>query len=81
MTNIKHRSESETHVDVNWNPWPLLLGLLTLIFVLLKLTHVISWSWWWVLSPVIVPVGFVLLIFVLTLIVYISMMVWRGGRS
>ena len=25
--------------------------LLTLIFVVLKLTHVIGWSWWWVLSP------------------------------
>ena len=25
--------------------------LLTGIFVTLKLTHVIAWSWWWVLSP------------------------------
>jgi hypothetical protein len=21
------------------------------VFVVLKLTHVIAWSWWWVLSP------------------------------
>lgn len=26
-------------------------GLLTLLFVGLKLGHVIEWSWWWVLSP------------------------------
>ena len=26
-------------------------GLLTVLFVGLKLTNVISWSWWWVLSP------------------------------
>ena len=27
------------------------LGLLTLVFVVLKLTHYIDWSWLWVLSP------------------------------
>ena len=26
-------------------------GLLTILFIALKLTHVINWSWWWVLSP------------------------------
>lgn len=26
-------------------------GLLTVAFVVLKLCGVISWSWWWVLSP------------------------------
>lgn len=28
------------------------LGLLTVAFVVLKLCHVIEWSWWWVLSPI-----------------------------
>ena len=27
------------------------LGLLTLLFITLKLTDVIGWSWWWVLAP------------------------------
>ena len=27
-------------------------SFLTLAFIVLKLTHVIDWSWWWVLSPV-----------------------------
>ena len=26
-------------------------GLLTIVFIVLKLTKVISWSWLWVLSP------------------------------
>jgi hypothetical protein len=25
--------------------------VLTIVFVVLKLTDTISWSWWWVLSP------------------------------
>lgn len=27
-------------------------GLLTIAFIILKLTNVITWSWWWVLSPI-----------------------------
>jgi phosphoglycerol transferase MdoB-like AlkP superfamily enzyme len=27
------------------------VGLLTIVFITLKLIGVISWSWWWVLSP------------------------------
>lgn len=30
-------------------------GVLTLIFVVLKLTNVIQWSWVWVLSPLWIP--------------------------
>lgn len=26
-------------------------GLLTIVFIVLKLTNNIDWSWWWVLSP------------------------------
>ena len=26
-------------------------GVLTIVFVVLKLVGVIAWSWWWVLSP------------------------------
>jgi hypothetical protein len=27
-------------------------GLLTIVFITLKLTGHIDWSWWWVLSPI-----------------------------
>jgi hypothetical protein len=26
-------------------------SLLFLVFLVLKLTHIINWSWWWVTSP------------------------------
>ena len=26
-------------------------GLLAIVFITLKLCNVITWSWWWVLSP------------------------------
>ena len=26
-------------------------GLLTIVFIILKLCGFITWSWWWVLSP------------------------------
>lgn len=28
------------------------VGLLTILFIALKLTGYIDWSWWWVLSPI-----------------------------
>lgn len=31
-------------------------GILGLIFITLKLTDVIDWSWWWVLAPLWAPV-------------------------
>lgn len=33
------------------------LGLLQIAFIVLKLTHVIDWSWWWVLSPALFACG------------------------
>jgi hypothetical protein len=31
--------------------------LLLVVFIILKLTHVIDWSWWWVLAPFWIPLG------------------------
>jgi hypothetical protein len=31
------------------------LSILTVLFIGLKLTGFITWSWWWVLSPIILP--------------------------
>jgi hypothetical protein len=36
------------------------IGLLTIVFITLKLTGHITWSWFWVLSPVIFTILFVL---------------------
>lgn len=45
------------------------LGALTILFIALKLTHVIDWSWWWVLAPLWIPVAVVLGIIVIVAIV------------
>ena len=47
----------------------LLTTLLTVLFVGLKLTNHIDWSWWWVLSPLWIglAIGVVVLIIVLFL--------------
>jgi len=46
-------------------------GLLTIVFITLKLIGEISWSWWWVLSPlwigISVVISFVLLVMILAL--------------
>ena len=35
----------------------LLLGAVAVILTTLKLTEVIGWSWWWVLSPLLILLG------------------------
>jgi len=42
------------------------IGILLILFIVLKLTHTINWSWWWVLSPLWIPVAIVVAIAVLT---------------
>ncbi len=37
------------------------VGLLTIVFITLKLTGFIAWSWWWVLSPVWITAGFIVI--------------------
>ena len=42
-------------------------GLLALLFIGLKLTGHIAWSWWWVLSPIWIPLALVAVIAVIAL--------------
>jgi len=42
-------------------------GLLTVVFIALKLTGYITWSWWWVLSPLWIGLALVIIIVVLVL--------------
>ena len=44
------------------------LPLLCLAFIVLKLCHIISWSWWWVLSPIWIDAILITVIIVLTFI-------------
>lgn len=51
-------------------------GLLTVLFIGLKLTGHIDWGWLWVLAPIWVPVIFALVL--LVFFVAISLWVGRG---
>ena len=46
-------------------------GLLAVLFIGLKLTHIINWSWWWVLAPIWIGAGFVLLVLFIILLIAI----------
>jgi hypothetical protein len=49
------------------------VGLLTLLFVTLKLCGVLAWSWWWVLSPL-----WLVLLGALAVGVLAGVLVWLG---
>lgn len=38
------------------------IGWLSLSFIVLKIVGFIHWSWWWVLSPIWISVGFIIVI-------------------
>jgi hypothetical protein len=44
------------------------VGLLTILFIGLKLTHYIDWSWWWVLAPIWITGGLLVVIVVWALV-------------
>lgn len=46
-------------------------GVLTIVFIVLKLLDVIKWSWWWVLSPIWISFGIALVIIFIPLVVAI----------
>lgn len=46
-------------------------NLLTVLFIGLKLTNNITWSWWWVLSPTWIPLMLVVLFFIAVMLVKI----------
>lgn len=49
-------------------------GLLTIVFIALKLTGFITWSWWWVLSPLWIS-GIVVLCIV-AIVLLVALMDW-----
>lgn len=43
--------------------------LLTVVFVVLKLCKVITWSWWWVLSPLWIVASLIILLWIIYLVI------------
>ena len=52
------------------------LGLLLVLFVGLKLTNFINWSWFWVLAPVWGPLA----LFVIIVLMYVTYMLIKGDK-
>jgi len=56
---MNHKTQSTSSIDLN-------LGtVLFLIFLVLKLTNHIDWSWWWVTAPLWIPVVVAIAILIL----------------
>lgn len=51
------------------------VGALTIVFIVLKLCNVITWSWVWVLSPIWISVG---LAVVIGLIAAVAVAIWKA---
>lgn len=56
------------------------LGMLTIVFIVLKLTEVVAWSWFWVLSPLIIGVP-ALLLFVVLMVVAAALIESKSHRG
>lgn len=52
--------------------------LLTILFVLLKVTEYIDWSWWWVFAPLWVPSAIFIIVYILIFIVYILALIYKS---
>lgn len=46
-------------------------GLLTIVFITLKLLNKIEWSWWWIISPIWIFALFIIGLFILCAIIAI----------
>lgn len=47
------------NAEVNTNMAP--STMLTIVFIVLKLTDVIDWSWWWVMSPILIHISLIII--------------------
>ena len=57
---ISHKIKTK-EIRVNYNKQVrtgiIFWGLLGAVFITLKLCDLIAWSWWWVLSPIWIPIS------------------------
>lgn len=42
-----------------------LLDVLQVVFIVLKLCGVITWSWWWVLAPIWIQLGLLIILLII----------------
>ena len=56
------------------------VGLLTIVFITLKLCGVIAWPWLWVLSPILISIALVSLFFLLLGLGGLVVFFWPEGK-
>jgi predicted tellurium resistance membrane protein TerC len=57
------------------------VGMLTILFIGLKLTNNIDWSWWWVISPIWISVSLFISFVVISLIVMVIVEARKDRKS
>lgn len=60
-----------THSQQQANNGITFLGLLQIVFITLKLCNVITWSWWWVMAPLWMPIALCAIVAVIVILVLI----------
>ena len=41
-----------------------IFSILAIVFTILKFTNYINWSWWWILSPLWIPIVIIFVVFI-----------------
>jgi membrane protein YdbS with pleckstrin-like domain len=70
---------AESGVATSGASWPI-ATIVTIIFVVLKLTETIDWSWWWVFSPLWISALFSVFILFLVFIGFIIYYLAKGKK-
>ena len=69
------KMENATYNGINFT------SLLFLLFLTLKLTHVIDWSWWWVTAPLWMPMAMIFGVAVVAGILFAIMHGWGNDHE
>jgi hypothetical protein len=56
-------------------------GILFIVFLILKLTNVIDWSWWWVTAPLWIPIAISIVIFIFIVIFQLIIIVRKRNKK
>lgn len=70
----EERNNTRTGTDIT-------LSLLLVAFVVLKLCGVIDWSWWWVLSPLWIPLSILIQILLVVGVIKLASVIARKMKK
>jgi ABC-type polysaccharide/polyol phosphate export permease len=56
-------------------------GLLAVAFIVLKLTGIIGWSWWWVLAPLWLPLPVILCVGAAVFVIWLPFHLYADSKK